>query len=78
VAIHQPRSDKVSLIAKDLGWPYECPNENNENERQRIEDIEPELDGPQYSIVSLRELDDSERTSDLGVSLISADCPSAD
>jgi hypothetical protein len=33
VAIHQPRSDKVSLIAKDLGWPYECPNENTEDER---------------------------------------------
>jgi len=53
------------LLAQDLGWPDNGPNGDTTNEREGIEDVEPEFDSSEWTIVSLGELCYSEHTSDL-------------
>lgn len=48
--------------------PYNRPWSNGQSKRERVEDIEPEFGGSQYTVISLGEFDHSEDTSDLTMS----------
>jgi hypothetical protein len=61
-------ADKVSLFLQDLWWPDDGPYGNTDDERKSIEDVEPEFDCTEFTIVSLGEFGYSEHTSDLVIS----------
>ena len=58
-------ANKVPLLVQNLRGPDNGPNGNTKNERKSIEDVEPEFDSSERTVVSLGKLCYSEYTSDL-------------
>ena len=57
--------DKVPLFIQNLRWPDNGPDGNTKNERKSIEDVEPEFDSSERTVIPLGKLCYSENTSDL-------------